>query len=192
MQKIDLPNQIIGGDFTLEFDGQMTNPIAFNATRFDVLEELQSLSTIGDGNVDVTGADGGPWFVEFQGSLGATDVSDLVLDGSNLQAVVNAVVVETQAPVAPTNESQLVTVPAGATGGSFLLTFVNPDGGSDTTVPISAFATAAEVQDAIQKSRFRARPQQRPSQRAVGRSLDGRLPGQFAWSGTSRDVARQR
>ena len=53
------------GTFTLTFGGQTTAAIAYNATAATVQSALQSLSSIGSGNVLVSGPAGGPcrWIV---------------------------------------------------------------------------------------------------------------------------------
>lgn len=63
--------------FTLTFGGQTTDAIPAAATGADVQEALEALSTIGAGNVTVTGASGGVWTVTFQGDLANTNVAQL-------------------------------------------------------------------------------------------------------------------
>lgn len=70
-----------GGTFTLSFGGQTTTAIAEAAASSAVQTALQALSTIGSGNVAVTGSAGGPFTVTFQGSLANTNVA--LLTGSN-------------------------------------------------------------------------------------------------------------
>jgi NHL repeat len=65
-------------------DGELSAPIARNASAAEVQAELESLGTIGAGNVSVTGAAGGPWDVEFTGILAAKDLPSLEADGTNL------------------------------------------------------------------------------------------------------------
>jgi hypothetical protein len=61
--------------FTLTFGGQTTGAIAAGATAGDVEDALEALSTIGAGNVVVTGSDGGPFTVRFVGDLADTNVA---------------------------------------------------------------------------------------------------------------------
>jgi len=61
--------------FTLTFNGETTNDIADDATAATVKTELEGLANIGAGNVDVTGNAGGPYTVEFKGTLAKRDVS---------------------------------------------------------------------------------------------------------------------
>lgn len=63
--------------FTLTFGGQTTASIDDAATGADVQAALEALSTIGAGNVSVTGAAGGVWTVTFKGDLANTNVAQL-------------------------------------------------------------------------------------------------------------------
>lgn len=153
-QRVSLPSQTSGGKFTLTFGSATTAPLAFDASAADVRNALLDLATIGAGNVDVTGPNGGPYNVEFTGSLGQADQPALTADGSLLVSDVSATVAENTKGTPGTNETQRISVPAGATGGSFTLTF-DPDGGGPvapaTTNPIRYNATAAEVLDEIRQ-----------------------------------------
>jgi hypothetical protein len=74
------PGGSIGGTdgFTLSFGGQTTTSLSLaTATAAQVQSALQALSTIGAGNVLVTGAAGGPWTVTFVNALGRTNVAAL-------------------------------------------------------------------------------------------------------------------
>ena len=55
-QRVSLPFGVSGGDFTLSFNGETTSAIPFDANDDIVLAALESLSTIGAGNVEVWGA----------------------------------------------------------------------------------------------------------------------------------------
>jgi hypothetical protein len=83
-QTVTITGVPTGGTFTLTFDGQTTAAIAFNATAATVEAALEALSTIGQGNVQVTGAAGGPYTVEFVGELADVNVSAMTADGSGL------------------------------------------------------------------------------------------------------------
>jgi hypothetical protein len=61
--------------FTVTFGGQTTASIAAAATAAQVQSALEALSTIGVGNVTVSGSAGGPYTVTFQGALAGTDVA---------------------------------------------------------------------------------------------------------------------
>lgn len=63
--------------FTLTYAGQTTTSIAAAATAATVQAALAALSNIGDADVVVTGAAGGPYTVTFAGALANTNVAAL-------------------------------------------------------------------------------------------------------------------
>lgn len=67
------------GTFTIAYAGQTTAAIAEAATAAAVQAALEALSNIAPGDVAVSGADGGPFFVEFRGSLGMQAVADMTV-----------------------------------------------------------------------------------------------------------------
>jgi Flp pilus assembly protein TadG len=77
------------GTYTLTFanttTSATTSAIAYNATAAVVQAALESLSTIGAGNVSVAGAVGGPYTVTFIGALGNLDVAQMTADGTALR-----------------------------------------------------------------------------------------------------------
>lgn len=81
-QTVTLAGSPTGGTFTLSFDGQVTGNLAYNAAAATIQSALEGLSTIGSGNVTVTGS--GPWTVEFKGTLAETDVARIRANGTNL------------------------------------------------------------------------------------------------------------
>jgi hypothetical protein len=76
------------GTFTLEFGGQKTSPLPYNATAAEVQAALTGLSTIGSGNVGVEqgfeSAFQRNYRVTFTGALGTTDVEALGCDPTAL------------------------------------------------------------------------------------------------------------
>jgi len=83
---VNLGNPITLGNptFTLTFDGRTTTPIPSSASGAIVQAALAQLSTVGTGNVLVSGPIGGPWEVRFVGQLGGKPQVDLIPDGSQL------------------------------------------------------------------------------------------------------------
>ena len=73
-----------GGTFTLSYGGQTTAAIAENANPAAVQSALVALSSIGTGNVRVSGAPGGPYTVEFAGTLAEADVTGLTANSASL------------------------------------------------------------------------------------------------------------
>lgn len=75
-----------GGSFPLEFNGRTTDQIAHNATTGMVKDALEALSTIGAGQVSVTGGPlpDTPLLVEFIGTLANTNVVAMTTDSAAL------------------------------------------------------------------------------------------------------------
>ena len=85
-QTITITGTATSGTFTLSFNNQTTDAITFTSgsapTATQIKNALAGLSTIGTGNVDVTGTAGaGPWTVEFKGAL-VGDVPQLTATGT--------------------------------------------------------------------------------------------------------------
>jgi hypothetical protein len=113
------------GKFTLTFDGEVTTPLAYNASAATVQTALRALSSIGAGNVTVSGNDGGPYTVTFVSELAKTDVSLITGDCHN--------------------EVQTITITNGAAGDTLALSY--------NGTPIDELqygATAAEVKSALE------------------------------------------
>lgn len=73
-----------GGTFTISYGGQTTAAIAYNATAAAVEEALELLSSIGENNVAVTGAAGGPYTITFQNALGFQNVAQVTTGAGSL------------------------------------------------------------------------------------------------------------
>lgn len=73
VQTVTISGSPTGGTFTLTFGGQTTTALAYNATAGDVRRALEALSTIGEGNVTVSGNAGGPYIVTFVYDLGSAN-----------------------------------------------------------------------------------------------------------------------
>ena len=84
IQQVELTGGPTGGTFSLTFGGEEVTGIAFDATASAVQSALESLSSIGVGNVTVEGIDGGPWNVRFVGDLAGIDVALIEGDGTSL------------------------------------------------------------------------------------------------------------
>lgn len=80
---ITLASATVGDTFRLIFGGQTTAPISFQASAATVQAALEALSSVGVGNVLVTGATGspnsGPFTVTFVNSLGLTNVGAITV-----------------------------------------------------------------------------------------------------------------
>ena len=84
VQTVTVTGSPTGGTFVLRFGGQNTSTIAYNASASAVQTALQALSSIGSGNALVTGVNGGPWTVEFAGTLGFASQALITLQTNSL------------------------------------------------------------------------------------------------------------
>ena len=88
IQMITTTDEPDGGTYTLSFGGQtIDDPLSADANAATIQSELEQLSTIGAGNVSVTGGPIGasnPIVITFKGALAAQDVGDITIDASNL------------------------------------------------------------------------------------------------------------
>lgn len=105
------PNQLVneqqklvvsaeGGTFALKFGGKETAAIKFNATAAEVRAALTALSTIGSGDVNVTGGPGDtagtkPYLFNFADGLADKDVASLEAVATNLTGTIHTAVVST-------------------------------------------------------------------------------------------------
>jgi hypothetical protein len=84
-QTVQLIGAINGGTWGLNFGGVWINPyIAPSATAAQVQTALAALSSIGAGNVQVSGPAGGPYAIEMVGALANSPQPQLLADASNL------------------------------------------------------------------------------------------------------------
>lgn len=72
------------GSFSLTYKGQTASGIAYNALASTVQTDLGNLSTIGSGNVTVTGSAGGPYTVLLTGPLANDSADALTGSGGSL------------------------------------------------------------------------------------------------------------
>ncbi|EMI20702.1 surface-associated protein cshA precursor [Rhodopirellula maiorica SM1] len=133
VQSITLDSLIVGGAFQLQYDGETTGDLNFNATPAEIQAELELLANIGPGNVVVTGGPlpGTPIQVEFTNTLGSQNILPQI-------TVVNDRLVN--------NERQQLSINGGPTGGTFTLSVP----GHGTTGNINWNANAAAVQTALE------------------------------------------
>lgn len=87
-QQVALTGSPTGGTFTLTFVADTTAAIPYNASASDIQIALESIASVGSGNVVVTGAS--PiWTVEFIDGLGGDDVDAMTGDETGLTSVGN-------------------------------------------------------------------------------------------------------
>lgn len=94
-----LVSNATGGTFTLTYSGQTTAALAYNISTAALKTALDALSNIAPGDVLITGA-AGAWYIEFAGSLAATNVSQITVDNTSLTG----------------GDSAVTTIRAGAAG----------------------------------------------------------------------------
>ena len=141
----------MGGTFTLTHDGQTTSSLGYNATAAQVQSALESLSTIGSGNVTVGKSvdtfDAQEWTLTFTGSLTGTNVVQTTVNSGSVSyygMLTNTEVTDT-AGASDVDEVQTVTLSA-AEGGQFRLAFAG-----ETTKRLDYDATAAQVESALEE-----------------------------------------
>ena len=72
------------GTFTISFRSEETEPLQLDAEAADIQTALEGLSTIGYGNVEVSGDAGGPWQIAFTGDLAGANLELLTVDATGL------------------------------------------------------------------------------------------------------------
>lgn len=137
-----------GGTFTLSFGGQTTSNLAYNATASAVQTAVQAMSSVGSGNATVSGANGGPYTITFNGSLASAPQTLITASGSGLTGGTSPTVTVSHSTTGATavNEQQTVTITGTLpdTGG-YTLTY-----SGQTTTQLSYTGSAATVQAALQ------------------------------------------
>lgn len=111
VQTVTITGGPTGGTFTLTFNSQTTTALAYNATASTVQTALEALSSIGTGNVLVTGGPGPatPYVLTFVGDLGQQALSAVTAAGSFTGGASPAIAVaQTTVGAAPT---QIATIP---------------------------------------------------------------------------------
>jgi hypothetical protein len=90
IQSINVANAT-GGQFRLAFSGATTSNLNYSASASSVQSALQSLATIGSGNVNVAGVNGGPWTVTFVNALASRNVDQISAQNISLIGVLPSV-----------------------------------------------------------------------------------------------------
>jgi len=146
VQSVEIDDDVSGGTFTLSFGGYTTGTIAYNASTAVVEAALEALTSVGLGNVTVTGA--APiWIVTFVVDLGNTDVALITGNGASLTGgdATDVQLAETVAGVAAVNEIQELEATTALTVGVYTITLLG-----ETTQNLTFDATALEVEMALE------------------------------------------
>lgn len=142
IQVVTLTGAPTGGTFTLTFEGKTTSTIAYNASAATVQAELEALDNLVEGEVTVTGSNGGPYTVTFELER---DVGQMTIDASGLSGAGLQVSTVAQATEGR-NERQKIILSGEPVGGTFTLTLDD-----QTTDPIAYNASAATVKTELEK-----------------------------------------
>ncbi|MCC9601167.1 tandem-95 repeat protein [Stieleria sp. JC731] len=136
IQQIAMNTAVTGGTFKLEFEGETTADIAFDATTADVQAALELLTTIDAGEIVLSGSLGiGSILVQFTGDRQDTNVQAITIVDDMLLV----------------NEEQEVRITGNPDGGTFTLDIDDPTNGiTGSSLPINYNDTAADVLIALQ------------------------------------------
>ena len=113
VQQVTINGSPTGGTFTLTFNGQTTSNIAWNASGLGVESALQALSSVGTYNVLVTGPAGGPYLIEFGGTLGGSSQPAITANSSGLTGGTPSIAIVTTQPGGDAGRQQTMTDPRG-------------------------------------------------------------------------------
>ncbi len=144
IQTVSIPAEVVGGTFTLTYNGQTTSTIAYNAAAGVVQASLVALTNIGASDMSVTGT-APTWVCEFQGNLANTEVVQMSGNGT-LLAGKTVTVIETIKGVTAVNETQTINIPNDSVGGSFTLSF----SGQGPTGAITYDDVAADIKTELE------------------------------------------
>lgn len=155
IQRVAIVGTATSGTFNLTFRGATASGIAYNASAATVKTALEGLSTIGAGNVAVSGS--GPWDVTFQGDFAFGTQELLQPDGSGLsKSGLYTVSITTRVGARPgKNKIIRISSPSGGQSGSdisvrFDGATIGPwDGDAAASVVQSAFDTALGALNSI-------------------------------------------
>ncbi|HEV3339095.1 MAG TPA: hypothetical protein VG125_02025 [Pirellulales bacterium] len=136
-QQVQLEPGVVGGTFTLSFDGATTAPISYNADAGTITSQLAGI--LGGGNVWVSGSSP-TWMVDFTGTLTSSPQPLLGASGSNLVLAVGVNTIQSGSSGPDTFEEITVS----ASGGTFTLQW-----NGETTATIDFGAPGWQVQNAL-------------------------------------------
>lgn len=143
VQSLTLSGTPSAGTFTLNYGGQTTSALAYNASAADVQAALVALDTVAAGEFTCSGGalPGTPVTITATGGLIYTDIEQIIVNDNGLKAIV----VETTPGVTTTDEIQTISLTGSPFGGTATLTY-----NAHTTGTIAYNASAATVQAALE------------------------------------------
>ena len=164
---------ITGGTFTLNYNGQTTSAIAYNATAAQVQSAaLEALNNIAPGDVVVTKLQNtsfGPGMATgVSGALGGANLVQTTIDATNVWTMGGKTEIEATDTQGSSGGDEVQTVTlSNATGGTFRLAFEGY-----VTAPLAYNATAAQVDAALDAlEQYRQRDGDRQCRRPVDRDV---------------------
>jgi subtilisin-like proprotein convertase family protein len=86
VRNVQFTGTVNGGFFTIKFRNATTSQIPYFATPATVQASLEALSTVGTGNVQVTGVPGA-WVVTFVNQLGGQDIADADMTAASVSLI---------------------------------------------------------------------------------------------------------
>lgn len=136
----------VSGTWTVTFDSQTTSSLAYDITSSALQTALEGLSSIGSGNIAVTGGPlaTAPFVCTFQGALADADQNAMTTASSLLAEPPTITITETTKGLAARNEIQQITV-NNVSSGSFTLTY-----SGQTTTEIQFDGTASDIDTALE------------------------------------------
>ena len=151
-----------GGTFTLNYEGQVTTAIPRAAPASTVRLALEALSNLAPGDVAVTGNDGGPYTITFQGTLFARQITALTATAALTPSGGVTIATTTQGlgiidgdvttattvvPVflTPLGTVTITSTKTGTMGNPFVVNFVGPLAGTDVAQLTATGATVTTV-----------------------------------------------
>src|SRR5207248_3213654 len=112
-----------GGTLTVSYGGQTTSALTAGISAAGFQSALEGLSSIGAGNVAVTGSTTAGFVLSLQGGLAATNIGAFTANTAQLAQNAGPIsVVRTTPGAAAVNEVQTVSFSPTPTGGNFTLT----------------------------------------------------------------------
>jgi hypothetical protein len=154
VQVVTITGTPAGGTFTLTFRGQTTGTIAYNAIASVVEDALEALSTVGEGDVKVTGGPGPgtPYTVTFINTLGVEDVPVMTASGAGLTGgTTPAVAVTTGTAGSATGFDPRITVGSFAYPGTIVTRVVGGGTGDDTIKEYTGSGSIYGIIDGIEE-----------------------------------------
>ncbi len=153
-QTVTITGTPTGGTFTLTFRGATTSAIAYNADAATVETALEALSTIGDGDVRVTGGPGPgtPYVVTFVNDLGHQNVTAMTASGASLTGgTTPAIAVTTTTPGSSVGFNPRIIIGSWDKPGTIVIYVNNGGSGADRIREYKGTGTIYGIVDGVEE-----------------------------------------